>query len=75
MALFRRRTRTFAELVDQRAQLVAELEVLEADAAWSAASDDRVEVADAQRIRRQADALRRSIAHLDKEIRRAADPT
>jgi transcription elongation GreA/GreB family factor len=69
MALFRRKQPTAAELLEQRAQLVAELEAIDADAAWAAASDDRAELADAAQLRRQADALRRSIADLDARLR------
>ena len=68
----RRSRKTFAELVEERAQLVAELEAIDADAAWTAASDDRVELAESSRLRRQADALRRSIADLDRRIAEAA---
>ncbi len=73
MPLFRRRGRkTFAELVEERAQLVAELEAVDADAAWTAASDDRMELDESSSLRRQADALRKSIAELDRQIAEAA---
>lgn len=70
MPLFRRgrRGKTFAELVEERAQLVAELEAIDADVAWTAASDDRMELAESSSLRKQADALRRSIAELDRRI-------
>ena len=69
MALFgRRRRKSLTDLLDQRAQLIAELEAVDADAAWTAASDDKVELAESARLRRQADALRRSLATLDADI-------
>ena len=72
MAIFRRRRpENLVALIEQRAQLVAELEQVDADAAWSAASDDRLELADANDLRRQADALRRSLADLDQRIDQA----
>jgi hypothetical protein len=72
MALFHRRRKTFAELVEERAQLVAELQAIDEDAAWTGASDDRMELAESSSLRRQADALRRSIADLDRRIAEAA---
>ena len=73
MPLFRRRgRRTFAQLVEERAQLVAELEAVDADVAWTGASDDRMELAESSSLRRQADALRKSIADLDRQILEAA---
>lgn len=54
-------------------QLAAELEQVEADAAWASASDDRLEQADGHDLRRQADALRRSLADLDGRIAAARD--
>ena len=70
MPLFRRRARVddVPRLVAQRDQLAAELELVDADAAWATASDDREEVADGRHLRKQADALRRSIAELDERI-------
>lgn len=47
---------------------VAELEVVDADAAWASASDDGAELADARSLRRQTDALRRALADLDRQI-------
>jgi hypothetical protein len=76
MAIFRRRSRGAGDvprLLEQRAQLAAELEQVDADAAWASASDDQVELADAKDLRRQADALRRSIADLDRRIDAARD--
>lgn len=72
MPLFRRRRKTFAELVEERAQLVAELQAIDEDVAWTAASDDRIELAESSSLRKQADALRRSIADLDRRILEAA---
>jgi hypothetical protein len=66
--LFRRKRSTPEALHAERAQLLAELEALDADAAWNAASDDRSELAEASRLKRQADALRRSISDLDRRI-------
>jgi hypothetical protein len=59
--------------MEQRAQLAAELEQLDADAAWASASDDQLELADGRDLRRQADALRRSIAEIDRRIEDARD--
>ena len=73
MPLFRREgKKTFAQLVEERAQLVAELEAIDEDVAWTAASDDRMELAESSSLRRQADALRKSIADLDRRILEAA---
>ena len=66
--LFGRRKPTLESLVAQRRQLAEELELLDADAAWTAASDDKAELAESARIRRQADAIRRSIADVDRQI-------
>lgn len=70
MGLFGRRRRVddLGPLLERRAQLAAELEQVDADAAWSAASDDRLEQADGADLRRQADALRRSLVDLDRRI-------
>lgn len=74
MPLFRKkRGEDLAMLMERRVQLAAELEQVEADAAWAAASDDRLELADAHDLRRQADALRRSLADLDARIDAARD--
>ena len=74
MALFRRkRGENLPDLLERRAQIAAELEQVEADAAWSAASDDRLDLADAHDLRRQADALRRSLGDLDARIDAARD--
>jgi hypothetical protein len=54
--------------LDRRAQLVAELEVVDADAAWASVSDEAAELADARSLRRQTDALRRALADLDRQI-------
>ena len=64
----RRKPEDIASLREQRAQLVAELEAIDADAAWAAASDEQVELADSRQLRRQADALRRSLDDLDRRI-------
>ena len=73
MALFRRRPKAgdIPRLMEQRDQLAAELEQLDADAAWASASDDQLELADGRDLRRQADALRRSIAEIDRRIEAA----
>ncbi|MDQ1490102.1 MAG: hypothetical protein QOJ23_2616 [Actinomycetota bacterium] len=55
-------------LLERRAQLVAELEVVDADAAWASVSDDVGELADGRALRRQTDALRRALADLDRRI-------
>ena len=73
MPLFRRQgKKTFAQLVEERAQLVAELQAIDEDVAWTGASDDRMELAESSSLRRQADALRKSIADLDRRILEAA---
>jgi hypothetical protein len=68
MGLFRRRRTDLASLLDKRAQLIAELEAVDADAAWTSVSDDAAELAEARSLRRQADALRRALAELDDRI-------
>jgi hypothetical protein len=68
MGLFRRRRADLASLLEKRAQLVAELEAVDADAAWTSVSDDLAELADARSLRRQADALRRALVELDGRI-------
>jgi hypothetical protein len=68
MGLFRRRRPSLAALLERRAQLVAELEVVDADAAWAGVSDDAAELADARSLRRQTDALRRALVDLDRQI-------
>ena len=68
MPLFHRRKPTLDSLVAQRRQLAEELEHLDADAAWTAASDDKSELAESAALRRQADAIRRSIADIDRQI-------
>lgn len=74
MPLFRKkRGEDLAMLMERRVQLAAELEQVEADAAWASASDDRLELADAHDLRRQADALRRSLTDLDARIEAARD--
>ena len=74
MALFRRRKgEDLVALMERRVQLAAELEQVEADAAWAGASDDRLDLADAHDLKRQADALRRSLTDLDARIEAARD--
>lgn len=68
MRFLRRRRPDLTSLLERRAQLVAELEVVDADAAWAAVSDDAAELADARSLRRQTDALRRALADLDRQI-------
>lgn len=68
MGLFRRRPPDLARLMERRAQLVAELEAVDADAAWTAASEDREELAESRSLRRQTDALKRALADLDRQI-------
>jgi hypothetical protein len=68
MGLFRRRPANLATLTERRAQLVAELEAVDADAAWTAVSDEAEELAESRSLRRQADALRRALADLDRQI-------
>lgn len=73
MPLFRRRSESLPRLLEQREQLAAELRQVDEDAAWATASDDRVEAADGHDLRRQAEALRRSIGDLDARIDVARD--
>ena len=68
MGWFRRRRPDLASLLERRAQLVDEIDAVEADAAWSSASDDAAELAEGRSLRRQADALRRALADLDRRI-------
>ena len=68
MGLFRRRLPNLAMLMERRAQLMAELEAVDADAAWTAVSDEAEELAESRSLRRQADALRRALADLDRQI-------
>lgn len=68
VGLFRRRPPDLNRLLDKRAQLVAELEAVDADAAWTSVSDDPGELAESGSLRRQTDALRRALADLDRQI-------
>lgn len=68
MGLFRRRPPDLASLLERRAQLAAELEAVDADAAWTALSDDRTELAESAALRRQTEALRRALDDLDRRI-------
>ncbi len=68
MGLFRRRRPDLASLLERRAQLVEEIGAVDADAAWASVSDDAAELAEAQSLRRQAEALRRALADLDRQI-------
>ena len=68
MGLFRRRPPDLATLMERRAQLVAEIEAVDADAAWTSVSDDAAELAESRSLRRQTDALRRALADLDRQI-------
>lgn len=68
MGLFRRRRPDLASLLERRAQLVEEIDAVDADAAWSSVSDDAAELAEGRSLRRQADALRRALADLDRQI-------
>jgi len=68
MGLFRRRPPNLATLIEQRAQLLAEIEAVDEDAAWTAVSDDAAELAESASLRRQTDALRRALADLDRQI-------
>ncbi len=68
MGLFRRRPPNLATLMERRAQLVAEIEAVDADAAWTSVSDDAAELAESRSLRRQTDALRRALADLDRQI-------
>jgi NAD(P)H-dependent FMN reductase len=73
VGLFRRRPPDLATLLERRAQLVAELEAVEGDAAWTAASDDAEELAESRSLSRQTEALRRALADLDGQIATARD--
>jgi hypothetical protein len=68
VGLFRRRPPNIATLLERRAQLVAELEAVDADATWTAVSDDAEELAESRSLRRQTEALRRALADLDRQI-------
>jgi len=68
MGLFRRRPPDLNRLLERREQLVAELEAVDADAAWTSVSDDLEELADSRSLRRQTDALRQALADLDRQI-------
>ena len=68
MGLFRRRPPDLATLMERRAQLVAEIEAVDADAAWTSVSDDAAELAESRSLRRQTDALRRALADRDRQI-------
>jgi len=68
MGLFRRRPPNLTRLMERRAQLVAEIEAVDADAAWTSVSDDAAELAESRSLRRQTDALRRALADLDRQI-------
>lgn len=72
MGWFRRRPPTLAALMERRAQLVAELEAVDADAAWTGVSDDPQELAESKSLRRQTEALRRALADLDRQIEAAS---
>ncbi|HEX4018701.1 MAG TPA: hypothetical protein VHX15_18325 [Frankiaceae bacterium] len=64
-------TALIKQLTVQREQLVAELEVVEADAAWARASDSMAEKADAETLVRQLAALRAELDRLDRRLLRA----
>jgi hypothetical protein len=64
-------TELVAQLTTQREQLVAELEVVEADAAWTRASDSVAERAEGEKLVRQAAALRAELGRLDTRLLRA----
>jgi len=68
MGLFRRRPPDLATLLERRQQLVAEIEAVDADAAWTSVSDDAAELAESRSLRRQTDALQRALADLDRQI-------
>ena len=68
MGLFRRRPPDLDRLLEQRVQLTAEIEAVDADAAWTLVSDDAAELAEGRSLRRQTDALRRALADLDRQI-------
>lgn len=55
----------------ERDQLAAELAAVDADAAWTALSDEQTDLAESRSLARQADALRRAVADLDREIAEA----
>jgi hypothetical protein len=78
MGFFRPRPPDLAKLEARREQLLAEIEVVDADAAWTSLSDDTLELAEGSSLRRQTDALRRALADLDHQIadarRRHDDP-
>jgi hypothetical protein len=75
MGIFRRRPRPadLERLLEQRAQLLAELDVVQSDAAWAGVSDDREDLAGSKALGRQADALRRALTDLDRNIAAARD--
>jgi hypothetical protein len=73
MGFFRRRPPNLATLLERREQLLAEIEAVDADAAWTSVSDDAAELAESQSLRRQTDALRRALADLDSQIAAARD--
>ena len=73
MGLFRRRRPDLATLLERRAQLLAEIEAVDADAAWTAVSDDPEELADSRSLRLQTDALRRALVDLDAQIAAAQE--
>jgi hypothetical protein len=68
VGLFRRRPPDLATLLERRAQLVAEIDAVDEDAAWTGVSDDVAELAESQSLRRQTEALRRALADLDRRI-------
>ena len=68
MGLFRRRPPDLATLMERRAQLLAEIEAVDADAAWTSVSDDPEELVESRSLRRQTDALKRALADLDRQI-------
>jgi len=68
MGFFRRRRPDLASLLERRAQLVEEIDAVDADAAWTSVSDDAAELAEGRSLRRQAEALRRALADLDSRI-------
>lgn len=68
MGFLRRRPPNLARLLERREQLLAEIEAVDADAAWTSVSDDAAELAEAKSLRRQTDALRRGLADLDRQI-------
>jgi hypothetical protein len=68
VGLFRRRPPDLNRLLERREQLVAELEAVDADAAWTSVSDDAEELAESRSLRRQTAALRDALADLDRQI-------